>query len=100
LAGDAILVKEKIGFMESDGAMAGPAISLMGCLKATLKKTDFTLEQAVKCATKNPAKAVGIFQEQGSLSVGKLANLILLDDELNIQQIIYKGKWLNQSRGE
>ncbi len=100
LAGDAILVKDKVGFMQSDGAMAGPAISLMGCLKATLNKTEFTLEQAVKCATKNPAKAVGIFEEQGSLSVGKLANLVLLDEDLSIQQIIYKGKLLKRSKGE
>ena len=49
---------------------------------------------AVKCATINPSKAIGIEKDYGSLSVGKKANVVLLDQDWNIVQIIKDGKKL------
>jgi N-acetylglucosamine-6-phosphate deacetylase len=50
------------------------------------------LEQAVRAATENPAKAIGIEKEYGRIEEGNYANLILTDKELNIMKIIRKGK--------
>ena len=39
----------------------------------------------------NPAKAIGIYDRYGSISTGKIANLVLLDQDLNLRQVIIHG---------
>jgi beta-aspartyl-dipeptidase (metallo-type) len=50
------------------------------------------LEDAVKLVTSNPAKRVGIDRQKGSLEIGKDADLLILDKELNIETVIAKGQ--------
>jgi N-acetylglucosamine-6-phosphate deacetylase len=56
---------------------------------------DFTgvgFEESVKCATENPAKNLGVFDIMGSIEKNKLANLVVVDKELNVYQTIRNGK--------
>jgi N-acetylglucosamine-6-phosphate deacetylase len=76
----------------SDGTIAGSVTNLMDCLKNCVLNMGISLEQAVKCAAVNPAKAIGIYDLYGSISHGKIANIVLLDEELNIRHIILRGK--------
>ena len=78
----------------SDGALAGSVTNLMDCMRTVVKKMDISLESAVKCATINPARCLGIDKEYGSITAGKYADLVLLDQDLNIKQIIKKGALL------
>lgn len=50
------------------------------------------LETAVMCATENPAKEIGIYDKVGSISVGKQADFVLIDEELNIKRVYIDGK--------
>ena len=50
------------------------------------------LTDAVRAASENPARAIGVERDYGSLSIGAYGNVILADKELNIVQIIQKGK--------
>jgi N-acetylglucosamine-6-phosphate deacetylase len=52
------------------------------------------LESAVKCSTVNPAKALGIFDKRGSIAPGKYADVVLLDNDLNIKKVILRGRVL------
>ena len=49
-------------------------------------------ESAVRCATLNPAKSIGIDDKYGSFEEGKYANAVVLDKDLNIVSIIQKGQ--------
>lgn len=42
-------------------------------------------------ASQNPAKAVGIFDNTGSIEVGKVADLVLLDEELSVIETYVDG---------
>ena len=46
----------------------------------------------IPCVTENPAKAIGVYDKYGSIHEGKYANILLLDEELEIKHIIFKGK--------
>ena len=46
------------------------------------------LEVAIKCASLNPAKAIGLEKSHGSIALGKVANLVLLDKDLNLVRVI------------
>lgn len=91
LGGQAVTVKGKYATLVSDGALAGSVTNLMDCMRTAVKEMDIPLESAVACATINPAKAIGIDKDYGSIAPGKVANLILLDKNLNIIDIIING---------
>lgn len=76
-----------------DGTIAGSATNLMDCMKKAVS-FGVPLEDAVTCATLNPAKQTGIYDKVGSITPGKYANLVLLDKNLNIVSVILKGNVL------
>lgn len=78
-----------------DGTIAGSATNLMDCMRTAVKKMEIPLGSAVKCAAVNTAKAVGIFDEYGSITPGKVANLVLLDKDLNMKHLIFRGEMQN-----
>ncbi len=75
----------------ADGTIAGSTTNLHDCLKNVVK-FGIPLESAIKALTCNPAKAVGVFDCAGSIDVGKNADLVLLDKELNIKGVFVCGK--------
>jgi N-acetylglucosamine-6-phosphate deacetylase len=62
-----------------------------------VKKMQIPLETAVACASENPAKEIGIFDQCGSISIGKAADLVLLDSDLKVQEVILNGNILTRN---
>lgn len=75
----------------SDGAIAGSATNLMDCMKTAVKEMKIPLETAVACATMNPAKALGAYDQYGSIAPGKKGNVVLLDEELAVKMVVKDG---------
>lgn len=92
LGGQPVTVVGNRATLTEGGAIAGSATNLMDCMRTAVKEMKIPLYSAVKCATVNPAKSIGIGQKYGSLEEGTYANAVLLDQELNIVSIIQKGK--------
>lgn len=76
----------------ADGTIAGSATDLMGCLRVAVQEMGIPLEDAVACATMNPAKEIGIYDDCGSIALGKAADLVLLDKDLNVKAVYVDGK--------
>lgn len=71
--------------------LAGSVTSLMGCMRQAVK-FGIPLADAVRAASYNPAKSIGMENRFGSLEKGKDATCILLDKEtLAIQKMIFRG---------
>lgn len=92
LGGQAVKVADHKATLVTDGAIAGSATNLMDCMRNIVKNMGIPLETAVKCAAVNPAKSIGIYDKYGSITPGKVANIVLLDKDLNIKSVILKGK--------
>ena len=75
-----------------DGTLAGSATDLMGCMKVAATEMGLPLEVAVRAATENPARAIGLFDERGSLDAGKVADVVLLNADLDVAGVILRGK--------
>jgi N-acetylglucosamine-6-phosphate deacetylase len=61
-------------------------------VKNVMKFLDTDLETTVKYASVNPAKNLGVFDKMGSIAEGKLANLVVVDKDVNVYQTIRCGK--------
>lgn len=78
-----------------DGTLAGSATNLMDCMRKAVLDMGIPLEIAVKCAAVNSAKSVGIYDKYGSITPGKVANLVLLNKkDLSLNKVILKGQIL------
>ena len=91
LGGLDVDVKDRKATLVSDGAIAGSASTLMECLRTAVTQMDIPLETAVACATVNPAKCLGVYEQRGSIEPGKIADLVLLNESLEIQMVIKDG---------
>ena len=75
-----------------EGAIAGSTLSLIDGVKNLAGFAGITFNEALYHATVSPAKMLGIFDKVGSLEAGKIANMLVLDNELNVREVIFKGK--------
>ncbi|MDE7251764.1 MAG: N-acetylglucosamine-6-phosphate deacetylase [Acetatifactor sp.] len=92
LGGQMVKVTGNRAILE-DGTIAGSVTNLMDCMRRAVLEMGIPLASAVKCAAVNPAKSVGIYGECGSITPGKLANLVLLKkDSLKTSHVILEGK--------
>ena len=86
-----IWVKPRATLTEHPGTIAGSATCLYDCMKRAVLEMNVPLESAVRAASENPAKSIGIDNDYGSLAAGRYGNVILADKELNIQAVYQKG---------
>ena len=75
----------------ADGTIAGSAKTMLDGVR-NLFTSGIPLEDISKMASLNPAKCLGIDHETGSIAVGKAADLIILDQELNIIKTYVNGE--------
>lgn len=92
LGGLDVKVRGNRATLVSDGALAGSVTNLADCMRTAITKMGIPLEAAIACATKNPAISLGIYDERGSISVGKKADIVLLDTNLALKTVIKDGQ--------
>lgn len=63
-----------------------------------VKEKGFKLEDALNFGTSNPAKALGIFPQKGAIAEGSDADIILMNNDLEIETVIANGKIHIQNR--
>lgn len=82
LGGQQVLVKDGKAMLP-DGTIAGSISNLYEEVR-NLIHFGIPFEQAVKAASYTPAKSIGLEHEIGSIAVGKRADLVVLDEHLDI----------------
>lgn len=92
LGGLDVKVRGNHATLVSDGALAGSVTTLPDCMRITVKQMGIPLETAVACATANPARSLGIYEQYGSITPGKHGNVVLLDEELRLKGVMKDGK--------
>lgn len=89
LGGQDVTVKGPVATIEA-GNLAGSVSDLMRCLTVAVKDMDIPLVSAVKAATINPARAIGL-TDRGVIAPGYIADAVILDQELAIKAVLVRG---------
>lgn len=92
LGGQSVTVKGKLATLH-DGTIAGSVTNLSDCFRYAVS-IGIPVESALKAVTINPARAIGIDKDYGSIAPGKIANLLILDNNLHVKAIIFHGEIL------
>lgn len=91
LGGQEVTVKENTATL-ADGTLAGSVLRMPQAIKNMLQFTQCNLLDAIKMASENPAKVLGIFDKKGSIAIDKDADLTVLDENLNVVMTICNGR--------
>lgn len=74
-----------------DGTLAGSVTNLFQCMRNAIEM-GIAPEHAIQAATINPAKAIHMERSYGSLSKGKIANVLILNKDFSLRTVIYHGE--------
>jgi len=87
-----VIVKDGVCRLPS-GVLAGSMLRLMDAVR-NMASLGIPLIECVRMASANPAKAVGVFHETGSIAPGKLADITVVDGNFNILYVMSNGRVL------
>ena len=96
LVGHEVIVKDGYAKL-ADGTIAGSTARLIDCVVNVHQDLDLSINDAIQCATYNPAKFLGRDDTIGAVEPGMEANLILFDEGFNMQYVLIQGKIVYQA---
>ncbi len=75
-----------------NGALAGSVLAMNVAVRNMIEKTGVPLCEAVDCATADPAKHLGVFNEYGSIREGKRADFAVVDEHMRVIMTVRDGE--------
>ena len=91
LGGQKVYVKDKLPRLKS-GNIAGSTLDLQRAVYNMINYLQVPINEAVKMASLNPAKAINMDKNLGSIEIDKRADLILFDENIDIRKVFVGGK--------
>lgn len=76
---------------DHNGDLAGSKMTMELACRNIMTNTNCGIAQAFLMASTNPARAIGMDDEIGSIEVGKKADLVFVDDKFNVQRVLLGG---------
>lgn len=92
LFGTTVRIEAGRVFLPDTGVLAGSASPLMAGIRNLHTHTTIPLAHIVRAASLNPATLIERDQEVGSIAVGRQADLLLLDEKLDILRVWVGGR--------
>ena len=93
---DAVVPEQYVGITDINfnklGNLAGSKLTMDKACRNIMSHTTTGICQAFLMASTNPAKAVDLYDEVGSIDLGKKADLVFVDDLFNIKRVMLEGE--------
>lgn len=86
-----VFMKDQKAFLE-DGTLAGSTLTLNMAIKNLVESANAKITEAVRMASLNGAKVLNIENRKGILAAGKVADIVVMNDNYEIEMTIIKGK--------
>ena len=81
----------------ADGTIAGSVLKLNHAVRNVLANTDLPVNEVFKMASLNPATSIRCANRIGSLEAGKDADIIIVDNDINVLRTIKKGRTIYEA---
>ena len=87
-----VIIEDGVCKLSDRSALAGSIATMDRLIQTLVQKADIPLEDAVRMASETPAKIMNVYDRKGSLEKDKDADIMILDDNLNIRGVWAMGK--------
>ena len=91
LGGQTVYVKDGRATLK-DGTIAGSIVTMDRELAIFRRATGIALPQLINLVTANPAKELGLYDKLGSLEEGKVADVVVFDEAMNMLDVWVEGE--------
>jgi N-acetylglucosamine-6-phosphate deacetylase len=81
----------------ADGTLAGSIIRMNQAVANFKNATGESLDDIWQATSLNAARAIGVADRKGSITRNKDADLILVDDDINVQLTMVEGRTVHQN---
>ena len=92
VGGTAVLIEGGIAKMPDRTCFAGSVATCDRLVRVLMQEVNLSLVQAIRAVSYLPASFMGLDAETGSIAVGKRADLVLFDKDIQIQRVFVSGK--------
>jgi N-acetylglucosamine-6-phosphate deacetylase len=93
-----VVVSEGAARLADSGSLAGSTLTMAAAVRFVVREVGRPLADAVTMASVNPARVLGR-GDIGVLAVGRRADLVVLDDDLQPVGVMRSGHWLRSPEG-
>ncbi len=76
------------------GSLAGSTLTMDQAFRRAVLEVGLSMPDAVAAASTNPARVLGLADRCGSIAPGLDADLVLLDEDLQVRRVMVAGSWL------
>jgi N-acetylglucosamine-6-phosphate deacetylase len=90
-----VIVEDGVAKLPDRSAFAGSVATADRLIRTMMDLADVSLIDAVRMMTATPARIMKVDDKIGSIAPGKDADLIIFDDQINVKQVMLKGKRLD-----
>jgi N-acetylglucosamine-6-phosphate deacetylase len=87
-----VIIEDGVCKLSDRSALAGSIATMDRLIKTLVQKAEIPLEDAIRMASETPAKIMGVYDRKGSLEKDKDADIVILDDNLNVRAVWSMGK--------
>lgn len=87
-------VRDGVARLAGTGAIAGSTLTMAHAVRYAVRVAGLPLLDVVRAATAAPAALLGL-ADVGSLCPGRAADLVVLDDDLDVRRVMRRGRWLD-----
>ena len=89
------IIEEGVVKLPDRSAFAGSMATADRLVRTVWKKAGISLEDTIRMMCENPAKQFGLSDRKGTLQVGKDADIVLFDDDVNVKAVYHMGNKVN-----
>lgn len=86
-------VRDGVARLVDGHTIAGSTLTMDAALRRAVLEVGIPIQDAVAAASTTPARVVGIAERTGSIEPGKAADLVVLDDGLQVVAVLAGGRW-------
>ena len=87
-----VIIEDGVCKLSDRSALAGSVATMDRLIRTLVQKAEIPLEDAIRMASETPSKIMNVYDRKGSLQRGKDADLMILDDNLNVRGVWAMGK--------
>jgi len=90
--GQHVLVEDGVAKLPDRTAFAGSVATAERLVRNMVNLAGISLVEAVQMITSTPAKICNVFQKKGSISIGKQADLVIFDQNIDVKTTLINGR--------
>lgn len=91
-----VIVEDGVAKLPDRSAFAGSVATADRLVRTMVNMADVPLIEAIRMISMTPAKIIGVADKKGSLVVGKDADVVIFNDDIEIDTTLIKGKVVYQ----